>query len=656
MKLRAWLCLVFVLIASARARAQGAVDAATLLARMTDLASLSRFPDPPFETRQASSYDRASTFAGAPGWFANGDAGQFVRAQTRAGRTEQVLMETEAPGAIVRFWSANPAGTLRIYFDGQQTPAVTAPMAEFLDGQSWQVPDPLAAVRARGHNLYLPIPFARGCKITCENPGPLYYLIDYRVYPAGTAVSTWTEPPRAAIARAAAALRAPRSQGVAPEKIARFGAVVAPGARVEMARFSGARAFTGLQMRVARGTSEAALRALVLRVWFDDELCIEAPLGDFFGTAPGLNPFQSLPLGIAADGTMQNRWVMPFRRRARLELTNMGDKSVEVRGAIGLRTRAWTPSSLHFHASYRAWSELNTRPFRDLHLLDARGRGVWVGLAYSIDNPTRWWWGEGDEKITRDGAAFPTWFGTGTEDYFGYAWSSPQPFEHAFINQTRAQGPDNYGRFSVNRFQIGDAIPFDNALKFDIELWHHREVRVNLATVAYWYGAPAARDVGATKLDARAVRVAPMPPYQPTRVAGALEGESLPVLARSGGQTEVQSLAELSDDRQLWWRDGAVGDVLKLGFAAPVAGRYRVWLRRVKAPDYGIMALQINGQSAGAPLDGYAPGIESAPEAALGEFDLKAVDNQLEIKIVGRNAAAVPRLMFGLYYLRLERV
>lgn len=39
------------------------------------------------------------------------------------------------------------------------------------------------------------------------------------------------------------------------------------------------------------------------------------------------------------------------------------------------------------------------------------------------DNKTiDWWWGEGDEKFFVDGEKFPSSFGTGSEDYIGYAW------------------------------------------------------------------------------------------------------------------------------------------------------------------------------------------------------------------------------------------
>ena len=42
---------------------------------MTNLSLLAEYPDPPFVTKQFSSYDRASDAPGSESWFANGDRG-----------------------------------------------------------------------------------------------------------------------------------------------------------------------------------------------------------------------------------------------------------------------------------------------------------------------------------------------------------------------------------------------------------------------------------------------------------------------------------------------------------------------------------------------------------------------------------------------------
>jgi hypothetical protein len=58
-----------------RADAAGKVTLESLLRQMTDLSLLAEFPDPPYVTRQFSSYDRASEAPGRETWFANDDHG-----------------------------------------------------------------------------------------------------------------------------------------------------------------------------------------------------------------------------------------------------------------------------------------------------------------------------------------------------------------------------------------------------------------------------------------------------------------------------------------------------------------------------------------------------------------------------------------------------
>src|SRR5262245_18735577 len=118
---------------------------------------------------------------------------------------------------------------------------------------------------------------------------------------------------------------------------------------------------------------------------------------------------------------------------------------------------------------------MSTRPFHDYNFVDVAGKGVFVGDSLHVVNPVKGWWGEGDEKIYIDGETFPSHFGTGTEDYYGYACCSPDKFYHPYHNQPRCDGPGNFGNTSVNRWHILDTIPFENHLRFDMEAWHWAE-------------------------------------------------------------------------------------------------------------------------------------------------------------------------------------
>ena len=71
-----------------------------------------------------------------------------------------------------------------------------------------------------------------------------------------------------------------------------------------------------LEFSIQADDMARALRGVRLRIVCDGAPVpqVEAPLGDFFASAPGLTPFDSAPLQVKADGTLVCRWVIPSRR------------------------------------------------------------------------------------------------------------------------------------------------------------------------------------------------------------------------------------------------------------------------------------------------------------------------------------------------------
>ncbi len=642
------------------------ISTGTLLAEMTDLARLAEFPQPPFTCRQASSYDRASISpADGEKWFANSDHGKFLRTEWHGGRTEYVMMDADGPGAIVRIWSANPKGTLRIYLDRDESPVLEVPLSDLLSGKVPGIPEPIAHVRSAGWNCYFPIPYARHCKVTCDE-GAFYYHVNYRTYPSDTELisfrpkdlselSTAIEQVAAQLAGRPPAEPEPPAEAEARLRpIAREGVEVAPGTSVPFQiNTSSPLAIRELCVKLEAADRNQALRQVLMTLTFDGKRTVACPLGDFFGAGPGCNPYQSLPMGITEDGRMWSRWVMPFRQSARLELYNLGSQPVRVQVRLAPVEYHWTERSMYFHAGWRSERDVPTRPMRDWNYISVQGRGVLVGAAFSLANPVRKWWGEGDEKIYVDADSFPSHFGTGTEDYYGYAWGSSQPFMHAYHNQPRCDGPGSYGRTAVNRWHILDRIPFQYRLRFDMELWHWWDGRLpEISVVTYWYARPGATS-NTQPVRAADLEPAALPPYVAPRVPGALEGEEMQIVEKTG-RVERQDIEGCSNDGHLWWREGQPGDRLVLSFPTAAAGQYRLLARFVKALDYGIVQLTIGDEPAGQPLDLYNKSVTVSDEIPLGVFSLQAGDNRLTAEIVGANPEAVPGYMFGLDYLRLE--
>ena len=690
----------------------GEITTASLLDDMTNLDELAEFPSPAYTCKMFSSYDRRSTSpadtnmtsptegccfgVSMPTWFANGDCNNFLRVEDKNGRKEYVMMDAQGPGAIVRMFTAAPEGTVRIYLDGGEKPVIESPMADLLGGKFPHLPRPIAGEYARGWNLYIPIPYAKSCKVTTDKVigGMLFYHINYRTYPADTKVVSFSTNELAAIElrlkNLAATLAAPRDHEALPAgaETHAFDVSLAPAASATLGSFrdssfirfgdaSSIRRFR-LQWTPTSDRDEKALRAVVLEMTFDGETTVRAPLGDFFGTGPGVNPYDSLPLRVANDGSMTSRWVMPFKKSAEVRVVNLGPGAVALKGEIVTAPYAFGKTTMLFHAKWRIEHGVPTEPKRDWNYLTAKGKGVFVGAAFAIDNPVVEWWGEGDEKIYVDGETFPSDFGTGTEDYYGLAWCKTTLFEHAYHNQTRCDGSGNWrgnsGRTSLNRFHIFDRIPFAKDFRFDMELWHQNAgCKVNASVITYWYAAPGATD-GFQPITADDVTLRENPgkrlPATPA-IKGAIEGESLHVIENAGtveAQEWPDSLPDLtmaSGCRYLWWRGNykyqggwspflKPGDALVLGFNNKDAGTFRVFGRFVKAKNYGIAQMAINDTKAGDPIDFYNDGVILTSEIELGVFDLKAGENRLTITIAGANEKAEKLYMVGLDYVRLE--
>ena len=76
----------------------------SLLKEMAADETLTRYPSTAYRLVQYSSYDRRSVNPDSAGWFANNDYTHFIREEINEGRREFVMLETEEPGAIVRWW------------------------------------------------------------------------------------------------------------------------------------------------------------------------------------------------------------------------------------------------------------------------------------------------------------------------------------------------------------------------------------------------------------------------------------------------------------------------------------------------------------------------------------------------------------------------
>lgn len=172
--------------------------------------------------------------------------------------------------------------------------------------------------------------------------------------------------------------------------------------------------------------------------------------------------------------------------------------------------------------------------------------------------------------------------------------------------------------------------------------------------IDYWYAVPGATD-GFKPIQPDDVALRAIPEYTSSSVKGAIEGEKMKILEKSGAP-EPQNWGGTSGDHHLWWKGGQKpGDKLVLGFNAPEAGNFRVLGRFLKAVDYGIASFAFNDAKAGPPIDFYnADDVVVTGEIDLGTAELKAGENRLAITIVGANEKAEKGYMVGLDYIVLK--
>ena len=327
--------------------APNAVSVDTLLTQMADLERLVKRPAPFYTTAQASSYDRRSapdTAHDAPDWFANADAGNFVRVAVAPNgvRREYILADLTGPGAIVRVWSANPSGTLRFYFDGERTPRLAGTMDYLLTGRIAPFSFPFAYEASRGANLYFPLPYKSRCVVTVEYEGGipdkasgLYYHVGYRTY-ENAAVRTF-EADDLTNAKTLALMETVRQKLMHPAQTGASGtaaskqATLAPGQSLRLPVAAGGKGAALQTVRVHVPVSKLpqnakwddarqmhnVLRNLILSLTFDGEETVRVPVGDFFGSGVGLNTNEkALPVTVHPNGVMECRFVMPFRKNA----------------------------------------------------------------------------------------------------------------------------------------------------------------------------------------------------------------------------------------------------------------------------------------------------------------------------------------------------
>lgn len=380
-------------------------------------------------------------------------------------------------------------------------------------------------------------------------------------------------------------------------------------------------------------------RLMTLRIYWDGEKTpsVQAPIGDFFGVGHGMDvAFDSLPVRASADGKARSCiWPMPFRRSARVTVTNDGSEATwGFYYTVDWEKGAVAKDAPYFHASYR--QEFPTKAGNYL-IANLTGNGHYVGTVLSVRSTTPGWWGEGDDYFTIDGERSPSLKGTGLEDYFGEAWGL-RKVSSAYSGGSVWEGGFNGARTTAYRWHVPDPVRFRKSLKVEIEhigvaegpdgkgLGNNNERPDEYSSCAFWYQ---------TEPHAPLPDLPPGPERLPFDYRKMIEGESLLDTAKAtDGKITISKVPGLRGGGQLEWAEGKDGAELSLPFTVPSDGQYQIMLLTTHRWDGGTARFFVDDREMSGDVSFNSGGYEMHHELPLSFQKLTAGAHRLKIRVV----------------------
>jgi hypothetical protein len=418
---------------------------------------------------------------------------------------------------------------------------------------------------------------------------------------------------------------------------------IKPGDTLTLAELEGPGVITHVWFTIAH-EAKFYSRLMTLRMYWDGEThpSVECPIGDFFGIGHGMDvPFMSLPIRVTSNGRARNcYWPMPFRKSARITVTNESDKPCKAFFYyIDWQKHTSLPEdTAYFHAMYR--QEYPCVMGRNYLFADIVGRGHYVGTVQSVYHISDGWYGEGDDFFFIDGEKEPSLRGTGTEDYFCDAWGFRQQ-DGPFYGTSLWEGMTRNSRGTAYRFHIPDPVVFKKSLRAEIE---HKGSQAFadktgtgfierddlMSSVAFWYQTEPHKPWPA--LPAGPDR---LPFHDTTLVVG---WKALAQTKHSETPVTASAFKPARYGKHVCFKPADDKGWLEIPFRVEKDITSDLILRMTHALDGGTYRVLLDGKPAGT-LELYGPKLNVFDDS-LGRRTLTAGDHVLRFECVGRNPAS----------------
>lgn len=658
---------------------------ADIASRLYDMEELARVPDGETSS-EFTSGDTSSTYNSVSGdyenWNANGDWTGYLYRQDDGG---YVIAEMDGPGYINRIWMAYEwSGKIAVYVDGSDTPVIQDTCSKLFDETlfpydqlSYESVD--AGGVMGGFDCYVPITYNESCKVVLYNSSSnsfgnfSYYQVGYTTLPDTAAVESFAYPlsdADSAALNTANEILAGRSDapisGTTTEKTFEI-----PSGGVQtvfQADGEGAVSFLEINTGISADQFAAAqdLTGLYMSVYYDgnENPSVYTTLGDLFGTPYGITPYDSYIMGVREDGTLYMRWYMPYADGIQIVISNQNSAAETLTVSVTTDTlSAPAEEYCRFNAEWNLLSERDSSDSRypDSGFLSTEGTGRFVGVSMHIYQlADSLWWGEGDEKFFVDGEKYPSWYGTGSEDYFGYAWCQGTVFNEAYHGQSLCEGNLGVGKQTqdhgnkVNyRFHISDSVSFYSSFDANMEKYFDDRY-VKMAATSFYY--LTAEDTAQNIVNQFTAEERDFNEAEGREPALYYEGEEMTryFTEITNGTVSIQNMEyamtdtlKWSGNSQLWWRNTAAGSTAAFTVDLPEQMNYDIAVSLTTASDYGTVSVYVDDQAVGDAIDCYSSAL-GVQTVSLGQLKLSAGEHTIKLAVTGKNAAS------GGYFIGLD--
>ncbi|HMR85219.1 MAG TPA: DUF2961 domain-containing protein [Niabella sp.] len=448
--------------------------------------------------KQISSYDRT-------GGNDDGFSGKYSFIKKE--KDGLVLLDVQGSGVIERIWTPTPTDDiLDFYFDGSSKPGLSLKFSDLFSGKQEPFLKPLVdAYMVGGYYSYVPIPYAKSCKIVFRGEKIMFHQIQYREYDQSYKVESFNTVKSAQqknLLRKVTDLWSNENRTIENFKYSGIKTIesdieLLPGNSKTIARISSGGRITGIELNSSKIFSGLHKQADIKITWDNEAVpAVYIPVADFFGFAFGQRAMESLLMG-ATNGKLYCYIPMPFDKSANIELVYRKADGIP-QEPLRLKTLVYYTGQKRMANEgrfYAKWNNDEPANGQSHIFLEGEGKGHYIGTLLQsqgrdYNNFTEFF--EGDDQTYVDGEL--RLHGTGSEDYFNGGWYA-QPGGWVEKLGAALSGCLDYtlplSRTGGYRFFLSDKMPFSSSIKHTIEHGPVNNRPVSYTSVAMYYADKA---------------------------------------------------------------------------------------------------------------------------------------------------------------------